>query len=74
MSTPASNLGTAATLISTSLTLLQIVAASIPQTAAVGQVAVDAALIEAAIANLLKVQGSPVTWEQLNSLHISKTW
>lgn len=72
--TPSTGLTTAASLIETSLTLLQLVAASYPATSQVGQAAADAALVEQAIANLLKVQGSPVTWEQLNGLRITKTW
>ena len=61
----------AATLISLVLTLLQSVLAS----AKVGGVAADViADIEAAVANLLKVQGTPVTFAQLEKLRVTMTW
>jgi hypothetical protein len=61
----------AATLISLVLTLLQSILAS----AKVGGVAPDViANIEAAVASLLKVHGTPVTFEQLESLRVKTEW
>ena len=53
------------------LTLLQ----SILNAAKVGGVPADViALIEGAIANLLKVQGTDVTYSQLESLRVKTEW
>lgn len=61
----------AATLISLVLTLLQSVLAS----AKVGGVAPDViANIEASIASLLKVKGTPVTFGQLEDLRVTTKW
>ena len=61
----------AATLISLVLALLQSVLAA----AKVGGVAPDIiANIEAAVKNLLAVQGSPVTFEQLEQLRVTAEW
>lgn len=61
----------AATLISLILTLLQSVLAA----AKVGGVAPEIiASIEAAVTNLLVVQGTPVTFEQLESLRVTTKW
>ena len=61
----------AATLISLVLTLLQSVLAS----ARVGGLAPDViANIEAAVTNLLAVQGTPVTFQQLESLRVTTKW
>jgi len=61
----------AATLISLVLTLLQSVLAA----AKVGGVAPDViANIEAAVKNLLAVQGTPVTFEQLEELRVKTEW
>jgi hypothetical protein len=61
----------AATLISLVLTLLQSVLAA----AKVGGVAPDViANIEAAVKNLLAVQGTPVTFEQLEELRVTTKW
>lgn len=61
----------AATLVSLILALLQSVLAS----AKVGGVAPEViANIEAAVANLLKVQGSDVTYAQLESLRVTTKW
>lgn len=61
----------AATLISLALTLLQSVLAS----AKVGGVAPDVlANIEASIASLLKVKGTPVTFGQLEDLRVTTKW
>jgi hypothetical protein len=61
----------AATLISVVLALLQSVLAS----ARVGGVAPDViANIEAAVTNLLAVQGTPVTFQQLEGLRVTTKW
>lgn len=61
----------AATLISLVLTLLQSILAS----AKVGGAAPDViANIEAAVANLLAVQGKPVTFGQLEGLRVTTKW
>jgi hypothetical protein len=61
----------AATLISLVLALLQSVLAA----AKVGGVAPDViANIEAAVKNLLAVQGTPVTFEQLEGLRVTTEW
>ena len=61
----------ATTLISLVLTLLQ----SILTSAQVGGVAPEAiANVEAAIANLLAVQGTPVTFAQLEKLRVTTKW
>ena len=61
----------AATLISLVLTLLQSVLAS----AKVGGLAPDViANIEAAVTNLLAVQGTPVTFQQLEGLRVTTKW
>jgi len=61
----------ATTLISLVLTLLQSILAS----AQVGGVAPEAiANVEAAIANLLAVQGTPVTFAQLEKLRVTTKW
>ena len=61
----------AATLISLVLTLLQSVLAA----AKVGGVAPEViANIEAAVKNLLAVQGTPVTFEQLEELRVKTEW
>ena len=61
----------ATTLISLVLALLQ----SVLEAAKVGGVAPEViANIEAAIASLLAVQGSPVTYEQLEGLRVTTKW
>jgi hypothetical protein len=61
----------AAALISLVLTLLQSVLAA----AKVGGVAPEViANIEAAVKNLLAVQGTPVTFEQLEELRVTTEW
>lgn len=61
----------AATLISLVLTLLESVLAS----AKVGGMAPEViANIEAAVANLLAVQGTPVTFAQLEGLRVTTKW
>jgi hypothetical protein len=61
----------ASTLIALVLTLLQSVLAS----AKVGGVPVEIiALIEAAVNNLLTVQGKPVTYSQLEDLRVKTEW
>jgi hypothetical protein len=61
----------AATLVSLILTLLQ----SILSAAKVGGVAPDVvANIEAAVTSLLAVQGTPVTFEQLEGLRVETKW
>ena len=61
----------AATLISLVLTLLQSILAS----AQVGGVAPELiANIEAAVANLLAVQGTPVTFAQLEGMRVTTKW
>ena len=61
----------ATTLISLVLTLLQ----SILSAAKVGGVAPDViGNIEAAVTSLLAVQGSPVTFSQLESLRVTTKW
>lgn len=61
----------AATLISLVLTLLQSILAS----AQVGGMAPELiANIEAAMANLLAVQGTPVTFAQLEGLRVTTKW
>lgn len=61
----------AATLISLVVTLLQSVLAA----AQVGGVAPEViANIEAALKSLLAVQGTPVTFEQLEALRVSTKW
>jgi hypothetical protein len=61
----------AATLISLVLTLLQSVLAS----AKIGGVAPDVIInIEAAVAKLLAVQGTPVTFAQLENLRVTTKW
>ena len=53
------------------LTLLQSILAS----AKVGGLPAETiALLEAAVANLLKVQGTPVTFAQLESLRVKTEW
>ena len=61
----------AATLISLVLTLLQ----SVLSAAKVGGVAPEViASIEAAVKNLLAVQGTAVTFEQLEGLRVTTKW
>lgn len=61
----------AATLIGLVLTLLQSILAS----ARVGGVAPEViALIEGAVANLLQVQGTPVTFKQLEGIRVTTEW
>ncbi|MFZ3343081.1 MAG: hypothetical protein WA609_09265 [Terriglobales bacterium] len=61
----------AATLISLVLTLLQSILAS----AQVGGMAPEViANIEAAVANLIAVQGTPVTFGQLEGLRVTTKW
>jgi hypothetical protein len=61
----------AATLISLVLTLLQSILAS----ARVGGLAPDViANIEAAVTNLLAVQGTPVTFAHLEGLRVTTKW
>lgn len=61
----------AATLISLVLTLLQ----SILESAKVGGVAPEViANVEAAVASLTKVLGTPVTYQQLEGLRVKTTW
>ena len=61
----------AATLVSLVLTLLQ----SILAAAKVGGLAPEViANIEAAVANLLAVQGTPVTYAQLEGLRVETKW
>lgn len=61
----------AATLVSLVLTLLQ----SILESAKVGGVAPGViANIEAAVASLLAVQGTPVTFAQLEGLRVKTEW
>ena len=61
----------AATLISLVLTLLESVLAS----ARIGGMAPEVvANIEAAVANLLAVQGTPVTFAQLEGLRVTTKW
>jgi hypothetical protein len=61
----------ATTLISLVLTLLESVLAS----AKIGGVAPEViANIEAAVANLLAVQGTPVTFAQLEGLRVTTKW
>jgi hypothetical protein len=61
----------AATLVSLVLTLLQ----SILAAAKVGGLAPEViANIEAAVANLLAVQGTPVTFAQLEGLRVETKW
>jgi hypothetical protein len=61
----------ATTLISLVLTLLQ----SVLSAAKIGGIAPEViANIEAAIANLLAVQGTPVTFAQLEKLRVTTKW
>jgi len=61
----------AAALISLVLTILQ----SVLSAAKVGGVAPEVVgYIEAAVANLLKVQGTDVTYSQLESLRVKTEW
>ena len=61
----------AATLISLVLTLLQSILAS----AKLGGVAPEViANVEAAVANLVAVQGTPVTFAQLEELRVTTKW
>jgi len=61
----------ATTLISLVLTLLQ----SILDSAKIGGLAPEAiANIEAAVTSLLSVQGTPVTFSQLESLRVTTKW
>jgi hypothetical protein len=61
----------AATLISLVLTLLQSILAS----AKIGGVAPEViANVEAAVANLVAVQGTPVTFGQLEGLRVTTKW
>lgn len=61
----------ATVLISLVLTLLQ----SVLSSAKVGGVPAEVvALIEAAVANLMKVQGTDVTYSQLESLRVKTEW
>ena len=61
----------ATTLISLVLTLLQSILAS----AKVGGVAPEVlANVEAAVANLMAVQGTPVTFAQLEGLRVTTKW
>ena len=61
----------ATTLISLGLTLLQSILAS----AQVGGVAPEViANVEAAVANLIAVQGTPVTFAQLEGLRVTTKW
>ena len=61
----------AATLISLILTLLQSILASAKVTGAAPDVVAN---IEAAVASLLKVQGTPVTFAQLEGLRVTTKW
>jgi len=61
----------ATTLISLVLALLQ----SVLESAKIGGVAPEViANIEAAVANLLTVQGTPVTYAQLEGLRVTTKW
>lgn len=61
----------ASTLIALAVALLQ----SVLSAAQVGGVPADiVALIESAIQNLLKVQGTPVTYSQLEGLRVKTEW
>jgi hypothetical protein len=61
----------ATTLISLVLTLLQSILAS----AKIGGVAPEVlANVEAAVANLMAVQGTPVTFAQLEGLRVTTKW
>ena len=61
----------ATTLISLVLTLLQ----SVLSAAKVGGIAPEViGNLEAAVANLLAVQGTPVTYAQLESLRVTTKW
>jgi hypothetical protein len=61
----------ATTLISLVLTLLQ----SVLSAAQIGGIAPEViANIEAAVANLLAVQGTPVTFAQLEKLRVTTKW
>jgi len=61
----------ATTLISLVLALLQ----SVLESAKIGGVAPEViANIEAAVANLLAVQGTPVTYAQLEGLRVTTKW
>jgi hypothetical protein len=61
----------ASALIALALSLLQ----SVLSAAKIGGVPADViALLEAAVANILKVQGTDVTYSQLESLRVTTTW
>lgn len=61
----------ATVLISLAVTLLQ----SVLSAAKVGGVPTEViALIQAAVTNLLKVQGTPVTYSQLETLRVKTEW
>jgi hypothetical protein len=61
----------ATTLISLVLTLLQSILSSAKVAGLAPEVVAD---IEAAVANLLKVQGTPVTYSQLEGLRVTTEW
>ena len=69
--TPNPTLLNGASLVTSSLALLQILLANAVQSGLAQEIIAD---IEAAIAALLKVQGSDVTYGQLEQLRIQPKW
>jgi hypothetical protein len=65
---------TAAAIIQLSLSLLQLVLGSLKQNSATQNLDTIIQGIEAAIANLQAVQGTPVTYDQLESLRVEPKW
>lgn len=66
---------TAGTLLNTGLGALQILATAIPQIGVPAEIAAEVVpLIEAAIAKLVQVKDSPVSFGQLESLRFTPRW
>ena len=61
----------AATLVSTALFLLNLLLTSLTKNKTAPEII---ALIQSAIASLQQVQGTDVTWQQLNDLRVEPTW
>ena len=61
-------------IIQLSLSLLQLVLGNLKQNSSIANLETITQGIEAAIANLQAVQGTPVTYQQLESLRVEPKW
>lgn len=64
----------AAAIIQLVLGLLQVVLGNLKSTTVTGDIQTAITGIEGAIANLMAVQGTPVTYQQLESLRVEPKW